>query len=69
MHIRSMKKTQSDVSMNNIIGTDKDGNDMELMDVLNSDEIDKVLDQGIEKSRQQAKEKYELMKQRMGFER
>ncbi len=42
MHIRSMKKTQSDVSMNNIIGTDKDGNDMELMDVLNSDEIDPI---------------------------
>lgn len=37
--------------------------------ILNSDEIDKVLDQGIEKSRQQAKEKYELMKQRMGFGR
>ena len=42
MHIRSMKKTQSDVSMNNVIGTDKDGNDMELMDVLNSDEIDPI---------------------------
>lgn len=42
MHMRSMKKTQSDVSMNNIIGTDKDGNDMELMDILNNDEIDPI---------------------------
>ena len=37
--------------------------------ILNSDEIDKVLNKGIEKSRQEAKEKYELMKKRMGFGR
>ncbi len=37
--------------------------------ILNSNEIDKILDEGIEKSRQQAKEKYELMKERMGFGR
>ena len=42
MHIRTTKKTQSDVSMNNIIGTDKDGNDMELMDILDNDDKDPI---------------------------
>ncbi len=42
MHMRSTKKTQGDVSMNNIIGTDKDGNDMELMDILENDDKDPI---------------------------
>jgi len=42
MHLRSTKKTQGDISINNIIGTDKDGNDMELVDILDSDEIDPI---------------------------
>lgn len=42
MHLRSTKKTQGDVSINNIIGTDKDGNDMELVDILDNDEIDPI---------------------------
>lgn len=42
MHLRSTKKTQGDISINNIIGTDKDGNDMELVDILDNDEIDPI---------------------------
>lgn len=44
MHMRSTKKTLGDISINNIIGTDKDGNDMELVDILNSDETDPIDD-------------------------
>ena len=42
MHLRSTKKTQGDISINNIIGTDKDGNDMELVDILDNDDIDPI---------------------------
>jgi len=42
MHIRANKKTQGDVSINNIIGTDKDGNDMELVDILDNEDIDPI---------------------------
>ena len=42
MHMRASKKTQSDVSMNNVIGTDKDGNDMELMDILDNEDVDPI---------------------------
>ena len=34
MYIRSTKKLKQEVSMNQVIGTDKDGNDMELEDTL-----------------------------------
>ncbi|MCX8074071.1 MAG: RNA polymerase sporulation sigma factor SigK [Clostridia bacterium] len=40
MHIRSTKKQQAEVSMSTIIGTDKDGNDMELADTLDMQEKD-----------------------------
>lgn len=40
MYLRSSKKTKSEVSMNTIIGTDKDGNDMELQETLDSDSKD-----------------------------
>lgn len=42
MHIRATKKIKSEVSMNTIIGTDKDGNDMELVDTLNSESKDAI---------------------------
>lgn len=42
MHIRATKKTKAEVSMNTIIGTDKDGNDMELMDTLDSESKDAI---------------------------
>ena len=40
MYIRSNKKRQSEVSLNSVIGTDKDGNDMELLDKLEDESID-----------------------------
>lgn len=42
MYIRATKKTKAEVSMNTIIGTDKDGNDMELMDTLDSESKDAI---------------------------
>ena len=42
MHIRATKKIKSEVSMNAIIGTDKDGNDMELVDTLDSESKDAI---------------------------
>lgn len=42
MYIRANKKNQAEVSMNSIIGTDKDGNDMELMDTLETVEKDPI---------------------------
>ena len=42
MHIRATKKNKSEVSMNTVIGTDKDGNDMELMDTLDSESKDAI---------------------------
>lgn len=34
MYLRASKKTKSEISMNTIIGTDKDGNDMELAETI-----------------------------------
>lgn len=42
MNIRATKKQKSEVSMNAIIGTDKDGNDMELVETLDSDAKDAI---------------------------
>lgn len=42
MHLRANKKTNADVSMNSIIGTDKDGNDMELIDVIEDVRVDPI---------------------------
>lgn len=42
MYIRANKKNQAEISMNSIIGTDKDGNDMELMDTLETIEKDPI---------------------------
>ncbi len=42
MHLRTTKKIKSEVSINSIIGTDKDGNDMELQETLDSDEKDAI---------------------------
>ena len=42
MYLRSSKKIKSEVSMNSIIGTDKDGNDMELLETLDSDMKDAI---------------------------
>ena len=42
MHLRSSKKTNGDVSMNSVIGTDKDGNDMELIDIIEQEGVDPI---------------------------
>jgi RNA polymerase sporulation-specific sigma factor len=44
MHLRSLKKTKKDVSLHDPIGTDKEGNEITLIDVLGT-EADEVADQ------------------------
>lgn len=43
MHLRSLKKTKKDVSLHDPIGTDKEGNEITLIDVLKAD-TDDVID-------------------------
>jgi len=53
MHLRSLKKTKKDVSLHDPIGTDKEGNEITLIDILGTDS-DEVADQvqiKIEKSK------------------
>lgn len=53
MHLRSLKKTRKDVSLHDPIGTDKEGNEITLIDILGSDG-DEVVDKvelKIEKSK------------------
>ncbi len=42
MYLRSSKKTKAEVSINTIIGTDKDGNDMELLETLDDNSKDAI---------------------------
>ena len=42
MHIRASKKVSSEVSLNNVIGTDKDGNNMELEDIIDTEKEDAI---------------------------
>ena len=53
MHLRSLKKTKKDVSLHDPIGTDKEGNEITLIDILGT-ETDEVVDKvqmKIEKSK------------------
>lgn len=53
MHLRSKKKTRKDVSLHDPIGTDKEGNEISLIDILGT-EADDVIDKvqlKIEKSK------------------
>jgi RNA polymerase sporulation-specific sigma factor len=52
MHLRSLKKTRKDVSLHDPIGTDKEGNEITLIDILGSeaDDVIKEVDLKIEKS-------------------
>ena len=53
MHLRSLKKTRKDVSLHDPIGTDKEGNEITLQDILGT-ETDEVVDKvqmKIEKSK------------------
>jgi len=40
MHLRSLKKTRKDVSLHDPIGTDKEGNEITLIDILGTDADD-----------------------------
>ena len=42
MNIRTSKKIKSEISINSVIGTDKDGNDMELLDTLVNNDKDPI---------------------------
>lgn len=53
MHLRSLKKVRKDVSLHDPIGTDKEGNEIALIDVLGTeqDEIENEVQLNIEKSK------------------
>lgn len=53
MHLRSLKKTRKDVSLHDPIGTDKEGNEITLIDVLgtDSDEIVDMVQLKLEKAK------------------
>ena len=53
MHLRSLKKTRKDVSLHDPIGTDKEGNEISLLDILGSeaDDIPDKVELKIEKSK------------------
>ena len=42
MYIRATKKQKAELSISQVIGTDKDGNDMELLDILEQEDVDTV---------------------------
>jgi len=42
MHLRSLKKSRKDVSLHDPIGTDKEGNEISLMDILSTENDDVV---------------------------
>jgi len=44
MHLRSTKKQKNEVSLSEPIGTDKEGNDITLIDILASNELDVIDD-------------------------
>ncbi|MBQ9757934.1 MAG: RNA polymerase sporulation sigma factor SigK [Clostridia bacterium] len=62
MLMRSNKKTQGDVSLNDPIGTDKEGNQILLMDIIGADEEDVIKE--IDK-KSQIKKLYENIKNRL----
>jgi RNA polymerase sporulation-specific sigma factor len=53
MHLRSLKKTRKDVSLHDPIGTDKEGNEITLIDILGSeaDDVADLVQLKIEKSK------------------
>ncbi len=76
MHLRSLKKTRKDVSLHDPIGTDKEGNEITLIDILGT-EADDVVDKvqlKIEKSKIYRnldildKREQEVIKGRFGLE-
>ena len=77
MYMRASKKQKAEVSMNQVIGTDKDGNDMELIDTLilkEKDTVDEIYDKSILKqvlnyitNNLKGREKY-IMEKRYGLD-
>ncbi len=77
MYIRTSKKQKAEVSMNQVIGTDKDGNDMELIDTLvlkERDTVDEIYDKAVLKQvlefidgKLDSREKY-IMNKRYGID-
>lgn len=53
MHLRSLKKVKKDVSLHDPIGTDKEGNEISLIDILGTeaDEIENQVQLNIEKNK------------------
>lgn len=53
MHLRSLKKTKKDVSLHDPIGTDKEGNEISLIDVLGTEagEVEERVQLKIEKNK------------------
>ena len=53
MHLRSLKKTRKNVSLHDPIGTDKEGNEITLINILGSEaeDIDVLVQLKIEKSK------------------
>ncbi|HEX7066289.1 MAG TPA: RNA polymerase sporulation sigma factor SigK [Bacillales bacterium] len=53
MHLRSLKKTKKDVSLHDPIGTDKEGNEITLIDILGTegDDVAEKVQMKIEKSK------------------
>ena len=62
MLMRSNKKTQGEVSLNDPIGTDKEGNQILLMDIIGADEEDFVREID---TREQIKTLYRNIKNRL----
>lgn len=53
MHLRSLKKTKKDVSLHDPIGTDKEGNEISLIDILGTEanEVEDKVQLKIEKKK------------------
>jgi RNA polymerase sporulation-specific sigma factor len=53
MHLRSLKKARKDVSLHDPIGTDKEGNEINLLDILGTDrdEVLNLVETKIEKNK------------------
>lgn len=53
MHLRTLKKVKKDVSLHDPIGTDKEGNQISLQDVLGteSDEVEELVEMKIEQAK------------------
>lgn len=56
MHLRAKKKTKKEVSLQDPIGTDRDGNDITLIDILSDEEVDLAAQMQLEAEKEQMKQ-------------